>query len=239
MDAIPYFDDNGIGYVERMAQSMAPYYEFYNAGGQNVTLGDYTRAADPLNPTTPERGGAYEMLVEPYLEAATGNKINLATLFFGFTDAARNPPEGGWYQSGPTNLFAFIALYNALITRLLADGVERILTISPIYWIPEIPGSFPTTLPWLPSYPVGMNTLDKAGFWPLSVSHLDIYRLLGYPASFPPNRWWPKQGAHDRLAVVIGRHIRQGTHYKFAWPGIGRAPFHEHMDWQEEPEPWP
>ena len=235
-------DPDGIGYVERMAQRLAPHYEFINAGLPNCTIKDFAVSPEGAPFENPHiHRGAYESIVEPNLEPTTGERVDIATIFFGFLDAAKLVHSGeGWFEPAPLSVLEFALSLDILIQRLHSDGVDKILILSPHRW-EDPPGATAIVEDRLATYATAVRDY-VAVFASRGVSCLNIYNLLEQTAYFrsdtqPSAWWWPTQTGHDRLAAVIGRHIRQGTHYQWARPGVGTPPLRELFDYPPQPEP--
>jgi hypothetical protein len=204
-------DPDGIGFVEVMGQLLGARYTFLNAGYPNCTLHDFKNPTDPVFPQY-YYGGAYEGVVEPHLEAATGNPVDLAVIFFGFLDAAKLLPSGlGWFESSPTSWGFYISNVFSLIQRLTGDGVPRFLVLTPLRWDDPV-GANVIVENRLEAYRIVLTTWYDDPISPqIQTACLDIYDLLDqatyYINDAPSAWWWPTQAGHDLLARTVASGV--------------------------------
>jgi hypothetical protein len=221
-------------YVERLNERMSPYYEFTASAQVWVSALDFDKPLDlSTNPFRISwKNGAYELLAEPYLEDTTDVSIDLATILLGASDAA------GIGEDAPVSVVDFVAAIRSLADKLLEDHVGKVLVLLPFefrhpFWPAPVAGRIRA---YRDALALAIPT------WSVPVSYLDLYHWFD-PSIHTESalfglRGYPNQIAHNRIAVEVGRYIRQSTHYLFAQPG-GPGVTEPFVEWEDYQEPDP
>ncbi len=218
MARAPFDNYFGTSYVSLMQSRAGQHYEFVTCTVNASSSLDWIR-----DDVVWEASGVVEAL-----PAASGKVCDLATILLGMNDAI---PFG---ESVRTPAADYVDAITQVASRLLSEGARKVLILTPIRIeaVQVVMDQF-TKL-------YGEEMRDAESGLPTSVSVLDLYHKLDPAIHYSGAVVHPNQVAHNRLAVVIGRYIRQSMHYRW-WgkpggPGV-TTPFVETMDYAEEEDP--